>query len=108
MNRPPPGELNPGAVAGAIAGSIGGLFAVGLPPAIAARSFGLLFAAPLFALLGWLFSLSIGWGLGGLFGNAVRGKLKNPATELVIGAIGGIIPVVAIMFLSWWFLVARF
>ena len=102
MRKPPLGEYNLGALAGAIVGSVGGLFAVGLPPAILARNIALLFGTPLLGLLSWLLSGLVAWFLGGQLGPRLGEKYDSPQAEILGGALAGLIPVVSITLWSWY------
>ena len=102
MRKPSIGEFNLGALAGAVVGSIGGLFSVGLPPAILARNPALLFGTPILGLLSWLLSGLVGWFLGGQVGPRVAEKSESQQAELFGGALAGLIPVVCIALWSWY------
>jgi hypothetical protein len=96
MRKPPPGEYNLGAVAGAIVGSIGGLFAIGVVRAILGRNLALLFSMPILGLLGWLVCGVLGWLAGGQIGPRLGGKQYSQRAEMLGGALGGLIPVVLV------------
>ena len=102
MRKPPIGEFNLGALGGAVVGSIGGLFAVGLPPAILARNPALLFDTPILGVLSWLISGLVGWFLGGQVGPRLGEKYGSQQAEIFGGALAGLIPVVGITLLSWY------
>ena len=102
MRKPSIGEYNLGAVAGAVVGSIGGLFAVGLPPAILARNPTLLLGTPILGLLSWLVSGLLGWFLGGQVGPRLGEKFDSQQVELLGGALTGLVPVVSIILWSWY------
>jgi hypothetical protein len=102
MRGPSIGEYNLGALAGAVVGSIGGLFAVGLPPAILARNPALLFGMPILGLISWLVSGLLGWFLGGQVGPRVGEKFDHPQAEIFGGALAGLVPVVSITLWSWY------
>jgi hypothetical protein len=102
MRKPPIGEYNLGALAGAVVGSIGGLFAVGLPPAILARNPALLLGTPVLGLLSWLISGLLGWFLGGQIGPRLGEKFYSQQAELFGGALAGLVPVVCITLWSWY------
>lgn len=102
MRKPPIGEFNLGALAGAVVGSIGGLFAVGLPPAILARNPALLFGTPILGLLSWLLSGVLGWFFGGQVGPRLGEKFDSQQAELLGGALSGLVPVVTITLWSWY------
>jgi hypothetical protein len=102
MRKPPIGEYNLGALAGAVVGSIGGLFAVGLPPAVLARNPALLFGTPILGVLSWIVSGLLGWFLGGQVGPRVGEKYGSQQSELFGGALAGLVPVVSITLWSWY------
>ena len=102
MRKPPIGEFNLGSLAGAVVGSIGGLFAVGLPPAILAHNPALLFGTPILGLLSWLVSGLLGWFIGGQVGPRVGDKFYTQQSELLGGACAGLVPVVCIVLWSWY------
>ena len=89
MSERPPGEYSLSAVVGAIVGSIGGLFAIGLPRAILGQNIALLFATPKVALLGWLLGGVVGWFLGGLIGPRLGEKYGSVRAELFGGLVEG-------------------
>ena len=80
-------------MAGAVVGSIGGLFAIGLPPAILARNIALLFRPPILGLLCWVVCGVVGWLLGGQIGPRLGEKFNSQRAEILGGALGGLIPV---------------
>jgi hypothetical protein len=102
MRKPSIGEYNLGALAGAVVGSIGGLFAVGLPPAILARNPALLLGTPILGLISWLVSGVLGWFLGGQVGPRLGEKYDSQQAELLAGALAGLVPVVCITLWSWY------
>jgi hypothetical protein len=102
MRKPSLGEYNLGAVAGAVVGSIGGLFAVGLPEAILHRNPALLFGTPILGLLAWLVSGLLGWFLGGQAGPRLGEKFNSQQAEILGGALAGLVPVVSIAVWSWY------
>jgi hypothetical protein len=102
MRRPGLGEASQGALAGAVVGAIGGLFAVGLAPAIIGKDLTLLFKFPLLSLLCWLVSLPAGWFIGGQVGPPLGELLNSPRAEVVGGAIGGLVPVLGIALWGWY------
>jgi len=101
MRKPGFGESNLGAVAGAVSGSIGGLLAIGLPPAILERDVTRLFHTPILTFIGWLVCLFAGWIIGGQTGPRVGDKYKSDRMEYIGGALGGLIVVVLIALWSW-------
>ena len=96
------GEMNLGAVAGAVVASIGGLFALGIAPAILARNPALLFGTPILGLISWLVCLPVGWLIGGQIGPRLGFAFRSPRAEAVGGAIGGFIPVLLIGLFGWY------
>jgi hypothetical protein len=103
----PFGEANFGAIAGAMIGAVGGLFAIGIPPAIIYRSGAALFGTPKLALISFLVSGLIGWFIGGQFGPLVGQKLNNPRAEMVAGGISGLLPAIIIGCWSWYMVAGR-
>jgi len=102
MRRPSFGEANMGALAGAVVGAIGGLFAVGIAPAIIGRDLALLFATPMLGFICWLVSGPLGWFLGGQLGPRLGEAFKARQAEVIGGAVGGLIPVAAIALWGWY------
>jgi hypothetical protein len=102
MRKPSFGEASVGAVAGAVVGAIGGLFAVGIPPAIIERSWSELFRTPMLVFICWLISTPAGWTIGGQLGPRLADRLKSPRAEIVGGALGGLVPVTLISLWAWW------
>ena len=102
MRKPSIGEYNLGALAGAVVGSICGLFSVGLAPAILARNPALLFGTPILGVISWIVSGLLGWFLGGQIGPRVGEKVGTQQSELMGGALGGLIPAACIALWSWY------
>ena len=100
--RRPFGEANLGAVTGAVVGSIGGLFAVGIGEVIIHGSLVWLMRFPLLSVLSWLVSLPVGWLLGGQIGPQLGERFRSMKGEIAGGVVGGLVPVVAIAFLGWY------
>jgi hypothetical protein len=96
MRSPSFGEANLGALAGAVVAAIGGLFAIGVGPAIIGRSLALLFGTPILGLICWLVSGSVGWVIGGQVGPRLGYRFQTPRAELVGGVLGGLVPVILI------------
>jgi len=99
MNRPHVGQANLGALAGAVIGAIGGLFGIGIAPAVAGKDPALLFQTPILGFFCFLVGGTFGWLIGGQIGPRLAGKLGRPIVELIGGAFGGIVPVALI---AWW------
>ncbi|SPE62432.1 membrane hypothetical protein [Verrucomicrobia bacterium] len=102
MKGPRFGETNVGALLGAIVGSLGGLFAVGLARAILAHDITLILEAHLLGLCGWLIAGLVGWVLGGQLGPRLGMLLHQPRAEIVGGILGGMVPVVLIALWGWY------
>lgn len=100
--KPAWGEANLGALAGAVVAAIGGLFAVGIAPAIAGHNLALLFATPRLGLLCWLVSGPVGWLIGGQIGPRLGDKFDNERAGILGGALGGLIPVTLIALWAWY------
>jgi hypothetical protein len=101
------GEVNSGAVVGAVVGSIGGLFALGLAPAILSRNISLLFGTPVLGLVSWIVSLGFGWVIGGQLGPRLGFAFKSPRAEATGGVLGGLIPIILIALFGWYIAVSR-
>jgi hypothetical protein len=102
MRKPSFGEASVGAVVGAVVGAIGGLFAVGIAPAIIERSMFELFRTPILVFICWLISTPAGWFIGGQLGPRLADRLSSPKAEIVGGALGGLVPVTLIGLWAWW------
>ncbi len=101
MRKPGFGEANFGALAGAITGAIGGLFAIGIPQAIIDRDLSILVATPKLALISLVISTPIGWLLGGQIGPRFSNSRRG---ESLLGIIGGLVPVTLIALWGWWYI----
>ncbi len=102
MIKPGFGEINLGALAGAVVASIGGLFAIDVPAAILGKNLALLLSTPTVSVLCWLVNLPIGWIIGGQIGPRVRERFYTERSELIGGALGGLIPVIALVVWGWY------
>jgi hypothetical protein len=102
MRKPSFGETNLGALVGAMVGSVGGLFAVGIAPAIVGRSLALLFSTPILSLASWIISGCLGWAIGGQLGPRLGALLRSSRGEVIGGVVGGLIPVVSIALWGWY------
>ncbi len=101
MSKPPLGEYSLSALAGAIVGSIGGLFAIGLVRAILAHKLALIFSFPILGFISWIVCGTIGWFLGGWLGPRCGARFGSYQAELLGGALGGLIPVVLLAIWTW-------
>ena len=102
MKRPSLGEANMGALAGGIVAAVGGLFAIGIAPAVLARNLALLFGTPILGLICWVVSGPVGWLIGGQIGPLLGEKFRTRRAEMVGGALGGMVPVVLIALWGWY------
>jgi len=102
MRKPPLGEYNLGALAGAIVGSIGGLFAIGVVHAILARNPALIFATSILGLFSWVVCGIAGWLLGGQIGPRLGEACYSQRVEILGGALGGLIPVLLVAAWAWY------
>jgi hypothetical protein len=102
MSKTPLGEFNLGALVGAIVGSIGGLFAIGVVRAILNRDPAMLFATPILGLLSWVICGVVGWFTGGQIGPRLGEKFYSQRAEILGGAIGGLLPVLLVAAWAWY------
>jgi hypothetical protein len=102
MRKPSIGEYNLGALGGAVAGSIGGLFAIGLVRATLGRNIALLLSAPMLSLISWVVCGAVGWLLGGQIGPRFGEKFHSERAEYLGGAFGGLIPVLLVAWWAWY------
>ena len=96
MLKTPLGEYNMGALAGAVVGSIGGLFAIGVVRAILGRNIALLLGTPILGVASFLVCGIAGWLVGGQIGPRLGEKYYSPRGEILGGALGGVIPVLLV------------
>ena len=102
MNKPRFGETNPGAIVGAAVGSIGGLFAVGIAPAILNHNLRELLATRNLGVAGFIVSAPVGWLIGGQLSPRLERWLGERTGGYVSGVIGGLAPVAGIALWSWY------
>ena len=96
MRKPPLGEYNHGALAGAIVGSIGGLFAIGVVRAVLGRNIALILSLPILGMASWIICGIAGWLAGGQIGPRLGEKYYSQRLELLGGALGGVVPVLLV------------
>ena len=96
------GEVNMGALAGAIVGAVGGLFGVGIASAIIGSNPALLFDTPVLGLICFFVSGSVGWVLGGQIGPRLGDKFQNGRAEIIGGLFGGLLPATGIALWGWY------
>ena len=102
MIKPPIGEYNMGALAGAVVGSIGGLFAIGVVRAILGRNIALLLAMPILGVVSFLVCGIAGWLVGGQIGPRLSEKYYSERLEILGGALGGVVPVLLVALWAWY------
>src|ERR1043166_6878369 len=107
MRNPGFGETNLGALTGAVVGAIGGLFAIGIGPAIVGRNLALLFGTPILALICWIVCGLAGWIFGGQVGPRLGEKLDSQKAEIIGGIVAGLVPVLLIAVWGWSMVRAR-
>ena len=88
-------EANLGALVGVVVGAIGGLFAVGIAPAILMRDSAQLFVTPTLGMIFWLLGGPVGYLIGGQIGPRLEGVLGERRGNILGGIIGG-------LGLGWW------
>lgn len=101
-HKPPFGEANLAALIAAVVGSIGGLFALGLVPAIVARNPQFLAATPTMNVICFFLCGVMGWFLGGQLGPRLHGLFGEKHGHIVGGVIGGLLPVLGIAAIGWY------
>ncbi len=106
MRKPRLGESNMGALAGAVIGAIGGLFSLGIAPAILVRNPALLFGTPILSFFSFLLCGISGWMIGGQIGPRVGQPLNSRAAEIAAGALTALLPV-TLLALWGWYMVTR-
>lgn len=102
MRNPGFGELNVGALAGVIVGSIGGLFAPGLTRAIYHGDFVEMFSLPTIGVIAFVIGGAAGYLFGGQIGPRFAERTRKPKAELAGGALGGLVAVIGILLWSWY------
>jgi uncharacterized membrane protein YeaQ/YmgE (transglycosylase-associated protein family) len=100
--KPGLGESNLGALVGAVVGATGGLFAVGIAPAIIERKLAFLFRYPSVGVFCMVVSGLIGWLLGGQIGPRLGEKFNTQRAEMIGGALGGLVAVVLTALWGWY------
>lgn len=107
MRRPSFAEANMGALVGAIVGATGGLFAVGIAPAVIDRNVALLFDTPILGLICFTISGPLGWLIGGQLGPRLGDRFDPRRAEVVGGVLGGLVPVTLIALWGWYMVTAH-
>jgi hypothetical protein len=96
MRTPSFGEANLGALSGAVVAAIGGLFAVGIGPAILGHNLALLFGTPILGLVSFIVSGVVGWFIGGQVGPRASLRFRTQHAEMIGGMLSGLIPVILV------------
>jgi len=96
------GQASLGAIAGAVVGAIGGLFAVGLAAAILGRDPALLLATPKVSTICWFIGGGGGWLIGGQLGPRLGDRFDHRNAEIIGGVVGGLIPVALVALWGWY------
>jgi hypothetical protein len=102
QQRPSIGEANLAALIGAAGGSVGGLFALGIAPAIMFREPYFLARWPVFSLISFVLCGGAGWLIGGQIGPRLGGILGEQRGLIVGGIIGGLIPIAGVAACGWY------
>lgn len=100
--KPPIGEANLAALIGAVIGSIGGLFALGLAPAVAYRSAEWLVRWPKLNLFSFCICGILAWLIAGQLGPRLRWAFGERGGLIAGGIIGGLLPVAGVVTFGWY------
>jgi hypothetical protein len=96
------GETNLGAVAAAVVAGIGGLFAIGIVPAVVDRNMILIFQIPSLNLISCVLSTVSAWLFGGQLGPRVGEPLRSQRMEAVTGGCCGLVVVLIVAAVGWY------
>jgi len=102
MRKPGWGEANLGAISGAVVGGIGGLFALGIAPAIISRNPAYLVGMPILGLASLAVCGVLGWILGGQIGYRIGDRLRSEKAEIITGGLTGVLPVMFVILFGWY------
>ena len=102
MQRLGPGEFNLGGLAGAVVGSVGGLFSLGLARAIIGHNIALLFGTPILGMIAFVVSGGTGWVLGAQLGPRLGDRYRSQRAEITGGVVGGLVPTILIALWGWY------
>ncbi len=102
MQRLGPGEFNLGGLAGAVVGSVGGLFGVGLARAVIGGNLALLFGTPILGMIAFVVSGGTGWLLGSQLGPRLGARFRSQRAEITGGVFGGLVPAILIALWGWY------
>lgn len=100
--RPSISEANLGALVAAVIASIGGLFALGIAPAIIARDPRWLAQFPKLNVISFFLCGVAGWLLGGQIGPRLERFFGEKNGNIVGGIIGGLLPVAVMVGMGWY------
>ncbi|MCU0771864.1 MAG: hypothetical protein MUE94_08885 [Verrucomicrobia bacterium] len=95
------GEPHIAALIGSSIGSITGLFAIGIAPAILEQNARLMIAHPTIGLLCFVVGGVVGWIAGGLLGSTLGRTRGFQQGYITGGVIGGTLPFAAFVLLGW-------
>jgi len=98
----PIGEANLAALIAAVIGSIGGLFALGIAPAIITHNPQFLAQFPKLNVISFFLCGSLAWVIGGQLGPRLERLFGEKAGYNVGGVVGGLIPVASMIGLGWY------
>lgn len=101
-HKPTIGEANLSALIAGVIGAIGGLFALGLAPAIVLRKPQFLASAPIMSVICFFLCGVLGWFIGGQIGPRLHHFLGIKPGYIVGGIIGGLFPILGITALGWY------
>jgi hypothetical protein len=95
------GQANLAALIGGSIGSITGLFAMGIMPAILEHDLHRLMSQPNLSLFCFFVGGVVGWLAGGQIGPRIEKPRAVPRAHIVGGVIGGLIPFGCLVLLGW-------
>ena len=101
-HKPTIGEANLSALIAGVIGAIGGLFALGLAPAIVEGKPEYLAQAPILSVISFFLCGCLGWFIGGQLGPRLHRFFGVQPGYIVGGIIGGLFPVLGITGLGWY------
>jgi len=95
------GQANLAALIGGSVGSITGLFAMGIIPALLEKDLHRLMTQPNLSLFCFFIGGVIGWLVGGQVGPRIEKARAPQRAHIVGGTIGGLIPFAGFVLLGW-------
>lgn len=101
MSSPRLGRINLGGLAGLAVAGTGGLFSLGVVPAISLGNPRLLFNTPTLNVMCWVASLIFGWIGGTYVGYAFGRKYQSQRAEITGGSLAGVLTICLGTFLGW-------